>query len=164
MLDPKMQEALNEQINAELFSAYLYLAMSAYFEHQNLPGFAQWMRVQAREELEHAMKIYHFVHERRGRVVLKAVAEPPADWDSPVAAFEQTLRHEQEVTRRIHNLVRLARSLEDYATEVFLHWFVEEQVEEEAQAEAVLQRLQSVADHPPALLMLDRELGQRRAE
>ncbi len=162
MLDPKMQEALNEQIQAELASAYLYLAMAAYFEAQNLPGFAHWMRLQAREELGHALKIFDYVHERLGRVLLKEVPAPPAEWASPLEAFRHTLEHERSVTQRIHRLVHLARSLEDYATEVFLQWFVEEQVEEEATADAVLKKLERVQDHPPALLMLDRELAARK--
>ena len=164
MLDPKMQEALNEQINAELFSAYLYLAMAAYFEAEDLPGFAHWMRVQAQEELEHAMKIFDFVNERKGRVQLAEIKAPKATWSSPAEAFEDALHHEESVTQRIHNLVDLARSLKDYATEVFLQWFVEEQVEEEATAETVLRKVQRAKDHPPALLMLDRELGQRKPE
>ncbi len=164
MLDPRMQDALNEQINAELFSAYLYLAMAAYFEAEDLPGFAHWMRVQAQEELEHAMKIFDFVNERKGRVHLAEIKAPKATWASPAEAFEDALHHEESVTQRIHNLVELARSLKDYATEVFLQWFVEEQVEEEATAEAVLRKVQRAKDHPPALLMLDRELGQRKPE
>ncbi len=164
MLDPKMQDALNQQIQAELSSAYLYLAMAAYFEAQSLPGFAHWMRLQAQEEVGHALRIFDYIHERLGRVNLQDIPAPQAEWNTPTEAFAHALEHERTVTQRIHELMHLARTLKDYATEVFLQWFVEEQVEEEASAEAVLQKLQRVQDHPPALLMLDRELATRKPE
>lgn len=161
MIDRKMQDALNEQINAELYSAYLYLSMGAYFEAGNLPGFANWMRVQFQEEQDHAMKIYDYLNECGGRVTLKAIDEPPAKWDSPLAVFQETLKHEQKVTSLINDLVYLARDLKDNATEVFLQWFVSEQVEEEKSADEILQKLKLLADAPGQMYMMDKELGQR---
>jgi ferritin len=156
-----MEKALNEQLNAELYSAYLYLAMSAWFESQNLPGFAAWMRIQHREETAHAMKFFKFVAERRGRVVLKAIEEPAKDWKSPLAAFEAALEHEQYITGRIGDLVNLAVEEKDHATNAFLQWFVNEQVEEEATADSIIQKLRMAEKAPGAMLMLDHELGQR---
>lgn len=161
MLNEKMQEALNEQINAELYSAYLYLSMVAYFESINLSGFATWMRVQTQEELTHTMKIYDFINERGGRVMLKPIAEPPAEWDSPLAVFEAAYKHEQKVTGLINNLVNLAIEEKDHASNNFLQWFVDEQVEEEASADEVVQKLKMVDKAPDGKFMLDRELGQR---
>jgi len=161
MIDKKMQEALNEQINAELYSAYLYLSMAAYFESVALSGFASWMRVQFQEEQLHAMKIYDYVNERGGRVTLKAIDKPPAEWDSPQAVFEATLKHEQKVTSLINDLVYLARDLKDNASEIFLQWFVSEQVEEEKSADEILQKLKLTAEAPGQMYMIDKELGQR---
>jgi ferritin len=162
MMTDKMAKALNEQINEELFSAYLYLAMSAWFESQNLPGFAFWMKVQAREENTHAMKFFDFLHERRGRVLLKAVKEPGKEWKSPLAAFEAALEHEQYITGRINDLVNLATTGKDHATAGFLQWFVKEQVEEEASADRIVQMLKMAANAPGALLMLDHQMGERK--
>jgi ferritin len=161
MLSKKMQDALNAQTNAELYSAYLYLAMSAYFQDVNLSGFANWMRVQAQEELTHAIKFYDFVNERGGRVTLMAVDAPQKDWDSPLAAFENVLQHEQKVTGLINDLVELALEERDHATHIFLQWFVTEQVEEEDSANEIVQKLKLMADAPGGLFMLDRELGNR---
>lgn len=161
MIDEKMQDALNRQLNAELYSAYLYLSMSAYFLSVNLGGFANWMRVQAQEELTHAMKFYDYVNERGGRVVLQAVDEPPSEWNSPLVVFEHVYQHEQKVTGMINKLVDLAVEARDHATNNFLQWFVSEQVEEEASAEEVVQRLKLVGDDPSGLFMIDRELAQR---
>jgi ferritin len=161
MIDEKMQEALNKQLNAELYSAYLYLSMSAHFQSVNLGGFANWMRVQAREELLHAMKFYDYVNERGGRVLLPSVDEPPSQWASPLAAFEHVYQHEQKVTGLINKLVDLAVKARDHATNNFLQWFVSEQVEEEASADEVVQRLKLVGDDPSGLFMIDRELAQR---
>ncbi len=162
MMTSKMEKALNEQINEELYSAYLYLAMSAWFESQNLPGFASWMKVQTREENAHAMKFFEFIHERRGRVTLKAVKEPGKEWDSPLAAFEAALEHEQYITGRINDLVNLAVTEKDHATAGFLQWFVKEQVEEEASADRIVQMLKMAANAPGALLMLDHQMGERK--
>jgi ferritin len=161
MIDERMQEALNKQLNAELYSSYLYLSMSAYFQSVNLGGFANWMRVQAQEELAHAMKFYDYVNERGGRVVLQAVEAPPSEWDSALAVFEDTYRHEQKVTGMINKLVDLAVEARDHATNNFLQWFVSEQVEEEASADEVVQRLKLVGDDPSGMFMIDRELAQR---
>lgn len=161
MIGKKMEKALNEQINAELYSAYLYLSMVAYFESVNLTGFATWMRVQTQEEIMHAMKMYDFINERGGRVILTAIDTPPAEWDSPLAAFEAAYAHEQIVTGRINDLVNLAVEGKDHATNAFLQWFVNEQVEEETSADNVVRNLKMAQDAPGALFMLDRELGQR---
>jgi ferritin len=161
MIGNKMLEALNEQINAELYSAYLYQAMAAQFEADNLKGFAHWMDVQAKEEQNHARKIYEFLVDRGGRVALKAIAAPPVEWKSPLQIFEESYAHEQKVTGLIHNLVDLARAEKDHAAEVFLAWFVTEQVEEEANASEIVERLKLLKDHAQGLFMLDAHLGKR---
>jgi ferritin len=156
-----MQEALNKHANAEFYSSYLYLSMSAYFQSLNLAGFAHWMRVQAGEELAHAMKFYDHVIERGGRVTLQAVEAPQFQWDSPLAVFEDAYRHEQKVTSLINQLVDEAVQTKDHATNTFLQWFVTEQVEEEASADAIVQKLKLVGDAPGGLFMIDHELAQR---
>jgi ferritin len=161
MIGKKMEEALNGQINAELYSAYLYLSMEAYFGCENLAGFANWMRVQTQEELMHAMKIYDFVAERGGRVVLRAIEQPPAKWNSPLGVFEAVYKHEQKVTGLINDLVNLAVEEKDHATNSFLQWFVTEQVEEEDNASTVLGQLKLIKDSPQALFMMDKEMAQR---
>ena len=161
MIGKKMQEALNEQINAEFYSAYLYLSMEAYFESVNLPGFANWMRAQTQEELMHAMKIYDYVNERGGNVTLKSIVEPPTEWGSPLAAFEATRKHEQKVTGLINGLLNLAIEQKDHAANMFLQWFVNEQVEEEKSAGDIVQKLKLIADAPGGMYMLDNEMGQR---
>jgi ferritin len=161
MISEKMQEALNGQMNAELYSSYLYLSMSAYFQDINLGGFANWMRVQAQEELVHAMKFYDFVNERGGRVALIAVEGPPIEWDSPLAVFEAAYKHETKVTGLINELVELALAEHDHATNIFLQWFVTEQVEEEDSANEVVQKIKLMGDAQGGLFMLDQELGQR---
>jgi ferritin len=164
MLSKTIQDAMNQQIKNELYSAYLYLSMSAYCEAANLPGFAHWMRMQAQEEEAHAMKFYDFIHERGGRVVLQAIDQPPVEFPSPLAVFEQTLEHEQKVTAMIHDLYALAVEEKDYASQVFLQWFVTEQVEEEDSATQILETLKMVGDKSHALLMLDGQLGRRGAD
>ncbi|KPK70240.1 ferritin [candidate division TA06 bacterium SM23_40] len=161
MVSKKMQEALNKQLNAELYSSYLYLSMSAYFQSVNLAGFANWMRVQAQEELVHAMKFYDYVNESGGRVTLGPVEGPQAEWKSPLDAFEHTYRHEQTVTGLINHLVDLAIEQKDHATNNFLQWFVSEQVEEEASANDIVQKLKLVGDAGGGMFMVDQELGQR---
>ena len=161
MLSARMQEELNKQINAEIWSAYLYLSMNAYFSSKSLNGFAGWMKVQAMEEMTHAMKLYDYVNERSGRIKLTAIDGPPTEWASPAATFDETLKHEQKVTGMINNLVNLAISESDHATNNMLQWFVKEQVEEEANASEILDQLKLIKDDPNALLMLDRELGTR---
>ena len=161
MLKPPIQDACNKQINAELFSSYLYLSMAAYFESKDLPGMASWMRVQAQEEVVHAMKFFGFVNERRGRVILKSIGSPKTDWDSPLHVFEAAFKHECGITGLIDNLVDLAVSEKDHATQALLQWFVTEQVEEEATADAVVAKLKMVGDDSMGLIMLDKELGAR---
>lgn len=161
MLSAKMQAALNAQINAEYYSSYLYLAMAAYAESINQRGFAHWFRLQAQEEMGHAMKFFDYVHGRRGQVELKPIEGPPAKWDSPLAVFEATMTHEQHVTALINKLVQQAAEESDYATHAFLQWFVTEQVEEEATADHLIQQLRLVQNAPGGLYMLDRELAQR---
>ena len=161
MISKKMEDALNEQVNAELFSSYLYLSMESWFKSKNLSGFANWMRVQAQEEMTHAMKFYDFIDERGGRITLKAVEGPQTEWDSPLVVFEAVYEHEQKVTGLINNLVDLSIKEKDHATNSFLQWFVSEQVEEEASADAAVQQLKMVESAPGGMFMLDRELGQR---
>lgn len=161
MLSEKMGKALNGQLNAELYSSYLYLSMSAYFQSINLAGFANWMRVQAQEELVHSMKFYDYINERGGRVVLRPVEGPQSEWKSPLEAFEHVLKHEQKVTGLINDLVDLAVKERDHATNTFLQWFVTEQVEEESSANDVVQQLKLAGGDGGGLFMIDRELGQR---
>jgi ferritin len=161
MISKKTKDALNEQINAEFYSAYLYLSMEAYFESMNLPGFANWMRAQIQEESMHAMKIYDFVNERGGRVLLKSIEQPPTEWKSPLAAFEAAYKHEQKVTGLINDLVNLAIEEKDHASNTFLQWFVNEQVEEESSVNEVVQKLKMLENAPGGQFLIDRELGQR---
>jgi len=161
MLSEKMQDAMNEQIKNELYSAYLYLAMGAYAEDANLPGFANWMRLQTQEEVAHAMKFFDFINERGGRVELRAIDQPPAEFAGPTDLFEKTLEHEKLVTSMIHNLYKMATEEGDYASEIFLQWFVTEQVEEEKNADEILQILKVAGEKGQALFMLDRQLAQR---
>jgi ferritin len=161
MVNKKIEGALNQQLNAELYSSYLYLSMSAYFQSINLPGFSNWMRVQTQEELVHAMKFYDFINERGGRVTLQKIDPPPTKWASPFNAFENAYKHEQKVTGLINDLVNLAVGERDHATNIFLQWFVTEQVEEEASADEVVQKLKLVGDDSGGLFMLDGEMGQR---
>ncbi len=163
MMSPKMQDALNRQINAELFSSYLYLSMSAWFETAGLAGMARWMQGQAAEEQGHAMRLFAFINERDGRVVLEAIEKPKAEWNSPLEVFEEAYQHEQKVTALIDGLVDLAAAEKDHATSNFLQWFVNEQVEEESTARTICDKLKLVGDHGPALLMVDAELGRRPA-
>ena len=161
MISKKMAEALNGQVNAEFYSAYLYLSMEAYFESMNLPSFANWMRAQIQEESIHAMKIYDFVNERGGRVLLKSIEQPPTEWKSPLAAFEAAYKHEQKVTGLINDLVNLAIEEKDHASNTFLQWFVNEQVEEESSVNEVVQKLKMLENAPGGQFLIDRELGQR---
>jgi ferritin len=161
MLDKRMEEALNGQLNAELYSSYLYLSMAAYFDSINLPGFASWMDAQAQEETLHGMKFFHYIQERGGRVLLGPIEGPQTDWDSPEAVFEHVLKHEQKVTGLIHDLVNLSEELKDHATRAFLQWFVSEQVEEESTADSVLQKVRLAGDRGSGIFMLDQELGTR---
>ncbi|MFO8055443.1 MAG: ferritin [Bacteroidales bacterium] len=161
MLTKKMQESINEQINKELWSSYLYLSMAAYFEEQSLPGFANWMRVQAQEEISHAMKFFDYVNARGGRVLLKPIAKVPVKWTNTKTVIEETLKHERVVSESINELVNLATDEKDHATNNMLQWFVEEQVEEEASASELLDKVEMTEGKPHALMMIDKELAQR---
>ncbi len=159
-----VQNAINDQIKHELYSSYLYLAMSAHFEAVNLPGFAKWTRMQAAEEMEHAMKFYDYLNERGGRVVLQAIDQPPVEWGAPFEIFEAILGHEQKVTGLIHKIFETAVAEKDYATQVMLHWFIEEQVEEEASASEIVERLRMIGDSKGNMIHIDRHLGKRQTE
>jgi ferritin len=161
MLNEKMRDAINEQINKELYSAYLYQSMMAHFEALGLQGFATWMRIQSMEETLHAYKFYDYVVERGGRVTLMAIDGPETEWPTPLAAFEQVLSHEQFVTSRINNLMDIALEIRDHASTSFLQWYIDEQVEEEANAEQIVNKLKLIGDNAQALLMIDQELGAR---
>ena len=162
MMSQKMQDAFNEQRQHEFYSSYLYLSMSAYCDRANLPGLARWMRAQASEETKHAMKIFDHLLDRSGAVVLQQVDRPPADFASALEVAEQAHRHEQQVTASINKVYGLAMDERDFASRVFLDWFVQEQVEEEKTSGLLAEQLRMVGTDRPGLLMLDRELGQRR--
>jgi ferritin len=161
MLSKKMEKALNEQLNAELESSYIYLSLAAYFESENLEGFASWMQVQAQEEVSHAMKIYGYIHSRGGRVLLSAIDGPQTNWKSPKSGFQAALNHEKKITKRIDDLVELANGESDHASHQFLMWFVAEQVEEEESVSRVVDRLKMIDDAPGGIFMMDRELARR---
>lgn len=161
MLSQKMQDALNAQINAEAYSAYLYLAMSAHANSMNLEGFSHWFRKQYEEETEHSLKFVKYILDRRGKVELRAVEAPPAEWGSALAMFEATMKHEQHVTKLINDLVDLATAERDHATHSFLQWYVSEQVEEEAAVDLILQKLRMIKDSVGGLLVLDHHVGKR---
>ncbi len=162
MITKKMSEALNGQINKEMYSAYLYLSMSAYAETIGLSGFANWFYVQYQEETEHAMRIYHYLQEQGDAVKLKAIEQPPVEFESPMQMFEATLEHEKFITKSINDLVDLAIEEKDHATHIFLQWFVTEQVEEEANDNTIIDKLKLIGDQTNALFMLDKELAQRQ--
>lgn len=159
MKDP-VQSAFNAQINMELGAFYTYLSMAAWFEAEALPGFAAWMHHHAEEEMVHAMKLYDFVHQRRGRVLLAPIAGPKTAWDSPLAAFEDAFEHERKVSQSIDALADIAESERDRAAVSFLQWFVDEQVEEEQVVDTAIQKLRRIGDFGPGLYLLDRELGE----
>jgi len=161
MMDTTVERAIHEQIRFELESAYLYLAMSAHFASASFPGFARWMRIQAREELDHATRLFDYVHNRGGRVVLQAIAQPPAAFGTPLEVFEAALAHERKITGLIHALHETAGSRKDHATQVYLQWFISEQVEEEQNASAAVEQLRMAAGVPAALLVLDGRFGAR---
>jgi len=161
MLSKKMEEALNAQINAEFWSAYLYLSMSMHFENKGLSGFAKWFRMQANEEKDHALRFIDYINSRGGRVLLEPIEKVAQSWDSPLASFEDTLKHEKEVTAMIHNLVTLANEEKDYATLSMLQWFVDEQVEEEETAQKYVDALKFVGSEKLGVYMLNTELGNR---
>ncbi len=162
MINKKLETALNKQINEEMFSAYLYLSMSAYFHSLNLGGFASWMKVQAQEEMSHAMKFFHFLEEMEGRISLQTIQEPEKKWQSPLAAFTAVQRHERHISGCINDLYRLAMAESCYPMQIMLQWFIKEQVEEEASAAQIVHELTQVKDSPQGLWMINRELGARK--
>jgi ferritin len=162
MLKEAVEKSLNDQINAEFHSAYLYLSMSAYFEHNGLAGFANWMKVQFEEEQTHALKLFHYINERGGKVQLKPIAEVVTDFDNVIDIYEKTLAHEQMVTDRINNMMDIAIDERDHATKSFLQWFIDEQVEEEAGVEEILNNLKLINGDGQGLLMMDREMAGRK--
>lgn len=162
MISKKLQQAINSQIQAEFISAYLYLSMSADCEAKNLRGFAHWLKVQYQEETGHAMKLISYLHERGAKVELQTIEQPPQTFTSPVELFEQVLAHEQKVTSMINKLYETASEEKDFATQIFLQWFITEQVEEEASVTTVLERLKMIGDKGSALLYIDKELGKRQ--
>ena len=161
MISEKMQKALNDQINAEMYSSYLYLSMSAYFESENWNGFAKWMQVQSEEEYSHAMKFFKYINEVDVKVVLDAIEKPKLKWKSPLEVFEEAHKHELYITERIHNLVDLAVKEKDYAANLFLNYFVTEQVEEVGTVSQILHKFKLIGDNKTSLFLLDRELGMR---
>ena len=161
MINDVMQDAINKQITAELYSAYMYLSMAAYFEAKNLPGFANWLRVQFKEEQEHGLKFYDYLIERGGRVELGEIAKPPTEWEGNLEAFQAVLEHEQKVTGLINKLYEVALKQKDYATQVMLQWFINEQVEEEKSAHDIIEQLLLIEARGTAVFMLDHQLGKR---
>ena len=164
MLSPAMQNAVNEQINNELYSSYSYLSMSAYLEHVQFTGCAKWMRMQSQEEYGHAMRLYNFLIDRQSRVVLKPIVAPQGDFESVAQVFERALEQEQTVTQQINGLWELAFNEKQFAALVELQWFIQEQVEEEKTAREIVHKFHLVKDDPAALLDMDRELGSRPAD
>ncbi|HPB32393.1 MAG TPA: ferritin [Candidatus Sumerlaeota bacterium] len=164
MISKKMLNAINQQINAEMYSGYLYLSMSAWCSDQNLDGFAKWFRIQYGEEWEHAMKMYDYINEQQGKVALKAIDAPPVEFKSIKEIADMQLEHEKKVTGLIRNLVTLAREEKDYATEIFLQWFIKEQVEEEAKADQIIKKLEMIGSAKHLIYMLDKEMGKRAAD
>ncbi len=164
MLNAQLQNALNEQMNSELYSAHLYLSMAAYFETETLPGFAHWMRIQHQEEVSHGLRIFDYINDRDGRAVINSIAQPPTEFESVQSAMEMALDHERSVTAMIEDLYRVAQEHKDYATHVLLEWFIEEQVEEEKSARDIVDYLKYIGDDGTGLLILDGRLADRTAE
>jgi ferritin len=164
MLSKIMQDAINQQIKHEFYSSYLYLAMSAYFETNSLPGFARWMRVQSEEEQRHALRLFDFINDRGGSVELQALAQPPGEFQAPLDVFQQALEHERKVSGLIHQLYELALKEKDFPAQVHLQWFIDEQVEEEKNASQIVEQLKLAGNDSAALLMLDNSMGARKGE
>jgi ferritin len=161
MINPKMEAALNKQITEEFYSSFLYLSMSAFFESISLTGFANWMKIQSQEEYFHATKFYTYLIQKGGRVQLDTIQKPKTEWKSVLEVYEETYAHEQKISSLINGLVDLALEVRDHATNSFLQWFVNEQVEEEANVTKILDDLKMIADNKSILFMIDREMGQR---
>jgi len=161
MLTPRVEQELNKQLNREFYSSYLYMAMAAYYNSIDLLGFANWMTVQAKEELMHAEKFYTFILERNGKVTLEQIEKPQTEWATALSVFEDTLKHELFVTESINNLMNVALEEKDHATNIFLQWFITEQVEEEANTTEIIRQLKLMQDAPGGMYMLDKDLGTR---
>jgi ferritin len=161
MISEKIQKALNDQINAEFYSAYLYLSMAAYFESQNLGGFSNWMRVQTQEEIAHGMLMFNHLNQRGGTVKLTSIETPPGVWSSPLEVFEKAYAHEQKVTGLINHIVDIVLSENDHATNIFLQWFITEQIEEELNTSTIAHELKIAGENSNSLFMIDRELAAR---
>lgn len=164
MIKKKVQDEVNDQIQAEFQSAWLYLAFAAWFESKNLNGFAHWMRIQWQEEQEHAMKFYNHLLRRGGEVELKNLEKPDVSAESVTEVFEKVLEHERYITKSIHSLYDLAKEEDDYPLQTLLHWFIDEQVEEEENAVSILESLKMIGEEGTSLYVLDRELGKRNAK
>jgi ferritin len=164
MISTKLQDAINDQIKNEFYSAYLYLAMSAHCESANLPGFGAWLKVQSHEEWTHGMKLYEFLVDRGARVALQAIPQPPATFKTMLGLFEQVLEHEKKVTALIHSLYEVALKEKDYPAQVMLQWFINEQVEEEKNATQIVEQLKMIPEKGGSLLFLDRHMGKRGKE
>jgi ferritin len=164
MIDQTVLDSINEQIKHELYSAYFYLSMSAHCESENLPGFASWLKVQAGEEQGHAMKFYEYILDRGGKVALQAIPQPPVDFASPQDIFEQVYAHEQKVTGLINHIYDVATAKKDVASQIFLQWFITEQVEEEKNASQILDMLKKIGTSVGSLYQLDHNLGKRKAD
>jgi len=161
MISNKMTDALNEQINREMYSAYLYMSMSAYSEYKGLKGFANWFMAQYQEEMVHAMKMYDYIQDQGGQVILKAIEKPPTEFGEPIDMFQATLKHEQFITKSINELADLAVLEKDHATQIFLQWYVTEQIEEEANDNEIIDKLKLVSGSPNGLFMIDKDLNAR---
>jgi ferritin len=160
-LNQKLEKELNDQMKREFYAAYMYLSMAAYCHSRNLSGFAHWLELQAREELGHALRFYRHLEERSGKIELQAIEQPPSSFPSPLELMERVKSHEEMVTREINRIYALAVEEKDYATQTFLHWFIDEQVEEEKMATFWVERLKLAADDKSALLLIDKEMGAR---
>lgn len=160
-MNKKIQDAINDQIQAEMYSANLYLEMANYFESKNLSGFANWLTIQWKEETAHAVKFIKYIHSRRGVAVIKKIDQPPSDFGAPLKAFEEVLKHEKYVTGRIHKIFELAVKENDYPLQNFIQWFIDEQVEEESNAHKIIEQIKILGEKGTGLFMLDKELGGR---
>jgi ferritin len=164
MLTDKLLDLMNNQVNKEHYSSYLYLSMAAYFESEGLPGFANWMKVQSAEEYEHGMKFYEFINDRGKKVVLDAIAKPAGTWNGPADVFQEVLKHEKHVTSLINAIYAQAVDDNDYPTQIMLHWFINEQVEEEKNAQQIVDQFKMIGESKNSLMMLDHALGKRAAD
>lgn len=162
ILSKKMEELLNKQMNSEFYSSHLYLAMAAWFESQNLTGFAKWMEVQAEEERTHAMKFYNYIKERRGKIKISQIPELKSEYKNTLELFQEAFNHEENVTKQINGIIEAAYEEKDYASVEFLNWFIKEQVEEEASIDSILQQLKMIGESKGSLFYIDRHMAKRK--